>query len=83
MPIHYDIETDELYLEGIEKGIDIGREKGIDIGMEKGILQKSEETVISLLKKRQFTVTEIAEIVNVTEEFVLVIAEKLGLKVIH
>jgi len=67
MPIQYDIETDELYLEGIDKGI----------------LQKSEETVIILLKKQQFTVTEIAEIVNITEEFVLQVATKLGLKVIR
>ena len=67
MPIHYDIETDELYLEGIEKGI----------------LQKSEENVSSLLKKQQFTVTEIADMLNVTEEFVRYIAENLRLKVIH
>jgi hypothetical protein len=83
MPIHYNIETDELYVEGIEKGIDIGIEKGIDIGIEKGILQKSEESVSNLLKKQQFTVTEIADLLNVTEEFVLQIGAKLGLKVIR
>jgi len=67
MPIHYDIETDELYVEGIEKGI----------------LQKSEETVISLLEMQQFTVPQIAKMLRVTEEFVLQIADKLGLKVIR
>ena len=71
MPIHYDIETDELYLEGIEKGI------------EKGTLQKSEENVNSLLKRQRFTVAEIADLLNVTEEFVLQVADKLGLKVIR
>lgn len=75
MPIHYNIETDELYVEGIEKGI--------DIGIEKGILQKSEESVTNLLKKQQSTVTEIADLLNVTEEFVLQIGAKLGLKVIR
>lgn len=28
MPLHYEVETDELYLEGIEKGI----AKGVELG---------------------------------------------------
>ncbi len=84
MPIHYDIETDELYLEGMEKGIEKGAKIAEEIianfGIEKAILAK---VVIRLLRKQKFTVTEIAEIVNVTEEFVRYLAEKLGLKVIH
>jgi predicted transposase YdaD len=83
MPIHYNIETDELYLEGREKGREEGREEGIEKGIEKGMLKKSEETVISLLEMQQFTVPQIAKMLRVTEEFVLQIADKLGLKVIR
>jgi len=75
MPIHYDIETDELYLEGIEKG----KEEGIELGIEKGI----EKGVINMLKREQFTLRDIVEIMGVSEEFVLNIAQRLGLKVIY
>ena len=71
MPIHYDIETDELYLEGIEKGIEQGRE------------ETKEEGVINMLKREQFTLRDIVEVLNVSEEFVLNIAQRLGLKVIY
>jgi flagellar biosynthesis/type III secretory pathway protein FliH len=95
MPIHYDIETDELYLEGIEKGIEKGREegrvqgieqgieKGIEKGVEEGVRLKAEENVINMLKREQFTLRDITEIINVSEEFVLEIAQRLGLKVIY
>ena len=79
MPIHYDIETDELYLEGIEKGIEKGREEGV----EEGGRLKAEENVINMLKREQFTLRDITEIINVSEEFVLEIAQRLGLKVIY
>ena len=47
------------------------------------MLKKSEETVISLLEMQQFTVPQIAKMLRITEEFVLQIADKLGLKVIR
>jgi flagellar biosynthesis/type III secretory pathway protein FliH len=37
MPIHYEIETDALYLKGTEKGMEKGMEKGIEKGIEKGM----------------------------------------------
>jgi len=87
MPIHYDIETDELYLEGIEKGIEKGREQGKEEGreegLEEGVRLKAEENVINMLKREQFTLRDITEIINVSEEFVLEIAQRLGLKVIY
>lgn len=79
MPIHYDIETDELYLEGIEKG----RVQGIEQGIEQGREETKEEGVINMLKREQFTLRDIVEILNVSEEFVLNIAQRLGLKVIY
>lgn len=37
MPITYDIETDGLYLQGIEKGREEGIEEGIEVGLVQGI----------------------------------------------
>ncbi len=71
MPIHYDIETDELYLEGYKKGY------------EEGFAQVKEQPVINMLKCERFTLRDIVEIMNVSEEFVLNIAQRLGLKVIY
>ena len=51
MTIHYDIETDGLYLQGIEEGIEQGIEQGIELGIEKGIEQGVE------LEKREFIQT--------------------------
>jgi predicted transposase YdaD len=45
MNIHYDIEKDGLYLEGIEKGIQKGLEQGIEKGREQGIEQGREEGI--------------------------------------
>ncbi len=66
MPIHYDIETDELYLAGLEKGI----EKGIEKGQEQGIEQHQHDTVVRMLKAGRFSDEEIAELAGVTEEYV-------------
>lgn len=62
MPIHYDIETDELYLAGLEKGIEKGLEKGVE--------QHQHETVVRLLKDGRFADDEIAEFAGVTAEYV-------------
>ena len=51
MTIHYDIETDALYLQGIEKGIEEGIEKGIEKGIEEGIEKGIEEG--TAIKERQ------------------------------
>ncbi len=54
MPIHYDIETDALYLEGIEKGIARGKR----------------ESVVSMLRAGQFTKEQIAKYLGVDLAFV-------------
>lgn len=69
MPIHYDIETDGLYLEGIEKGI------------EKGIAGHRRETVIRMLKAQKYKIEEITLIAGVTEKFVRNIALELNIKI--
>ena len=97
MPIHYEIETDGLYLEGIEigreQGIGIGVEKGIGIGVEKGIEQGLEkgmeqgiektntEAVTRMLRQQKFTLADIMLIQNVSESFVRKIAQDLGIEV--
>ena len=48
MPIHYDIETDGLYLEGIEKGEKKGLEKAVKSVMSK-LLNYSDDQIADLL----------------------------------
>jgi hypothetical protein len=67
MTIHYDIETDGLYLEGIEKGIVQGIEKGV----EKGVSLKEHEVVINLWNMQVFPLDKIALAVGITEEQVV------------
>lgn len=69
MPIHYDIQNDGLYLEGIEKGM----EKGI----EKGIEKQRRESVAQLLRNGSFTTAEVARLLGVSEQFVQSVADDL------
>lgn len=65
MPIHYDIETDFLYQQGIEKG----QEKS------------KKEAVINMLQMGKYSLYEITIILGVTEEFVLNIAREHQLNI--
>ncbi len=64
MPIVYDIETDYLYLRGIEKGIE----------KEKAALAQN------LILETDFTNDKIASLANVTVDFVEKLREKLKKK---
>ena len=75
MPIHYDVESDELYLAGIEKGI----EKGIELGVEKGVEKHQHETVVRMLKTNRFTDDEIAEFAGVSVEYVRQVRMELNM----
>jgi hypothetical protein len=61
MPIIFDITTDELYLEGLEKGLVKGFEKGITLELKRGDL----------------TIHEIAEYFEVGIDFVISIQKKI------
>jgi len=63
MPITYDITKDGLYLEGIEKGIEKGRKEGI--------LQEKREVIVKALQNKKLTIEEIAELADVSIDFVL------------
>lgn len=84
MPIKFDVETDELYLEGIEKGIERGIEKGVEKGIEKGIEQGVEkhqhETVVAMLRDGVLAAEKIAEYAGVTLEYVLKVKKELESK---
>lgn len=73
MPIKFDIESDELYLEGIEKGI----EKGVKKGVEKGIEQHQRETVIRGLQAGALSLDMIANLAGVSLEYVHKIRQEL------
>lgn len=70
MPIKFDIETDELYLEGIEKGI----EKGIEEGDQK----RQHQTVVNMLLDGILSVEKIAFYVGVTVEYVLAVRREIS-----
>ena len=79
MTIHYDIETDGLFLKGIEEGIEKGIEKGIEQGIEQGI-EKGIEQGIELEKQvfvhklwslQEFSLEKIALLVDVSPERLL------------
>ncbi len=81
MPIHYEIETDALYIEGKEIGIEIGKEqgfeKGIEQGIEKGLKQAKYDLVMRLLRQGQLTKETIASVAEVDMEFVLQVEREL------
>lgn len=56
MTIHYDIETDGLFLQGIEKGI------------EKGIELEKQEFIHKLWLLQEFSLEKIALLVDVSKE---------------
>ena len=62
MPITYDIETDYLYKQGIEQGIE----------------QKEYSVVKKALIKKKLTIEEIAELADVSIDFVLSIQSELN-----
>ena len=69
MPIKFDIESDELYLEGIEKGVKKGVEKGIE--------QHQRETVIRGLQSGALSLDMIANLAGVSLEYVHKIRQEL------
>jgi predicted transposase YdaD len=66
MPIHYDIETDALYLRGTEKGKEEGKEEGREEGKE----IQAYISVTSLLLDTDFDDEKIARLVKVPLAFV-------------
>jgi hypothetical protein len=60
MTIHYDIETDGLFLKGIEEGIEKGIEQGIEL--EKQVF------VYKLWSLQEFSLEKIALLVDVSPE---------------
>jgi predicted transposase YdaD len=65
MPIVFDITTDELYLQGLERG----EERGLERGLEKGIRLE--------LKRGDMTLKEIADYFEVSIDFVIKIKLKM------
>jgi len=81
MPIHYEIETDGLYLEGIEKGREEGIEKGIEKGREEGIEKGSTQVlrkfIIRMLQMGELSKEKIALIADVDVAYVNEIEDTL------
>ena len=69
MPINYEIETDGLYLEGVEKGVEIGVEKN------------KFDNASRLLLQKKYTLKDIMVILDVTESYIRKVALEIGIKV--
>ena len=76
MPITYDIKTDGLYNEGIREGLREGIQKGIQKGREKNRFQM----ISKALSQRILTIEQIAEIAEVSIDYVLSIQSELERK---
>jgi hypothetical protein len=72
MPFHYEIETDALYLEGIEKGIEKGAEQATQAARI--------NTVKKMLLQKKYAVQDIMYIAEVDEAFVRKIALEIGVE---
>jgi uncharacterized protein YwgA len=71
MTIHYDIETDGLYLQGVEEGIEQGIELGIEKGIEQGIELERREFIQTLWSLQEFPLDKIAMVVKSPVEQVI------------
>jgi hypothetical protein len=81
MPIHYEIETDGLYLEGFEKGFKIGFDQGYKIGIEIGIERSNFNNVLRMLLQKKYTINDIMVALDVTEAFIKKVALEIGIEI--
>ena len=58
MPIHYDVSTDILFVEG--------KAEGIVQGKAEGIVQGKAEGIVAMLKSGKLTVAEIAQLMGLS-----------------
>ena len=79
MPITYDIETDYLYLQGIEKGKIEGKKEGKKEGKIEGKQKKAIIGIINMLKK-EFSLDLIAELLREKKSLVLQVQKELKQK---
>ena len=81
MAITYNLEKDIRFKQGIqqgiERGIEQGIEKGIEQGIEKGIEQDKLIIVTNLILKTDFSVEKIADLAEVSVDFVLKVKKTL------
>jgi flagellar biosynthesis/type III secretory pathway protein FliH len=56
---------------GVEKGMEKGIEIGVEKGMEKGKLEEKTAGIVKAIKQNKLPLEDIAEIFDVTLEFVL------------
>jgi predicted transposase YdaD len=71
------ITEDPLYREGVLKGIEKGILKGREEGMEKGIEKGMRNVIVKMLNDRTLSMEKIAELAEVTVEYVQQVAKEL------
>jgi hypothetical protein len=81
MPINYEIETDGLYLDGLEKGYKIGFEIGYKKGIEIGIEKNNFNNVLRMLLQKKYTIDDIMVTLKVTEAYIQKVALEIGIEI--
>ncbi|WP_299456141.1 hypothetical protein [uncultured Microscilla sp.] len=66
MALTYDIERDAFYQKGVKEGREEGKKEGLAQGVEKGRKEKTTEIVLGLIKSGKLTLSEIAQLVNIS-----------------
>lgn len=64
-----EMKMDQRYEQGREEGVKIGRSEGIQLGRSEGEISKERELITKWLQKGK-TITEIAEDLDQSEEYV-------------
>ena len=75
MALDYDIRKDLRYQQGLEQGEKIGEK----IGEKKCLKEKQDKVIIALIKKGKLSRIEIAEVTEVTLDYVNDLAKTIGL----
>jgi predicted transposase YdaD len=82
MPIEYDIETDGLYLQGLEKGQSEGfvkgRNEGLKKGKQEGFQEGKQKAIEAFLIRGQLSEQDIADTLEVSLEFVMQIKRSVN-----
>ena len=64
--------------EGREEGLELGREEGLELGREEEKLNQQTKTILNGFDKKKLSVSDLSELLEVSEEYVLNILKENG-----
>ena len=63
---------------GREEGLELGREEGLELGREEEKLNQQTKTILNGFDKKKLSVSDLSELLEVSEEYVLNILKENG-----